>query len=192
METFILLTYTLTDPSISSIRLRSGWYGSKWRTEWPCSAKRESVLNVLNRGLHSLIRQYNLGIWSLTGMSQCESQSITAHVWHEVGAGVSCTLWQTALSTTNTELCRRFGINFVLSHFYSYQNSFVMMISRFWPWFEHKQNVWSEAISLSACMMMADSLTNGVQIDLHLYRHPRHVFFFCEEWMFGLIHPCRW
>jgi hypothetical protein len=53
-------------------------------------------LNVLNRGLRNLIKEYNSGlhIRSLKGMPRSESQSIVALFRdEEVGAGLSCTLW---------------------------------------------------------------------------------------------------
>jgi hypothetical protein len=61
-----------------------------------CSASRASILNVLNRGLRNLIKEYNSGlhIRSLKGMPRSESESIIQLFRDkEVGAGLSCTLW---------------------------------------------------------------------------------------------------
>jgi len=82
------MTYSFKDAHISSVRLRSRWYGGKWRTECPCLASRPSVMIVLCCGFPILIREYSLGlhIQSVKEMLLIESQLIiTFFCDNEVG-----------------------------------------------------------------------------------------------------------
>jgi hypothetical protein len=86
----------LTNAHTSSVGLRSGCFGASEGQSGHVQQAEHLVLNALNRGFHSLIKEYNscLHNRSLKGMPRSESQSIIALFLGEgVGAGFGYALW---------------------------------------------------------------------------------------------------